>query len=160
MPALILIYGLPGAGKTSLAAELSRSGWSFANLARHPEFRRRPMAELAAELFSQQPSPKGLVVEAVLASRASRIQFLDRIQQLRAGAEGGAFDRVVTFFLSESPAVLSRRRNRTAAQYEELLRTIEIGNPPYEHHLIDGADAALRDVGARAEHVHRILERR
>ena len=150
------MYGPPGCGKTTLAMELAKHGFGYVNLGREPDFRTVPMPDLAARCFHRSPSPRGLVVEGVLARREGRVKFIERLLALLREGDDTRFRRVCVFGLLEDAETLATRRRRSVEDYRELLETIQPDNPPYPHVVLDGRQ--LHGVPERAAAVLRAVE--
>lgn len=134
MRQLILIYGVPGAGKTTIAKKLAQmGGYTFVDLALQPGFRVRPMGSIAAEGYLNNPSCVGLVVEGVLSRRQSRILFIRQICDI-CQKYSFFFTHILTFYLSVPSSVLTTRRNRTEQEYASMIELFEKGNQPFDNY--------------------------
>ena len=136
MPHLIICYGPPGVGKTSVCNELSQWG-IYANCGASPLFRKIPMAEIAASIFSKRNADL-YITEGVMQKRMSRLNLIRQIQDKMT--DSFKIADVYTIFLVASPQVLAKRRNRTVEEYESIIRNFEIGNDPYKNFVVEVND--------------------
>jgi len=151
---LVVFYGLPGAGKSTLAEALEPYGYFYSNLAKHPDFGSRSLADIAASEFFDSGSLDGLVVEAVLKGRGSRRRFIEDLQARCFDLSGREFESVAVFYVKEQLEVLATRRRRTVEEYRELENNMQVDNPPYAHYVLDPvADPELRQLSARVRFV-------
>lgn len=135
---LVVLYGLPGCGKSSLARALENSGYCWPNTVKHAEYGNWPMAKIVSAVLDENPQATRLVVEGVMPNRAWRVSFVRAILKHAARA-GRPFKKVVVFHMEETLQVLSSRRNRGIEAYEQLRDQLEVGSSPFPHCLIDGA---------------------
>src|SRR5690606_41562927 len=119
---MILLHGLPGAGKSTLARGVASSidGLYYADLGAHPDFGKRSMIELCVELYDQNGIGRSLLTEGVFRSTSSRDSFVRHV--VRHAQQRHPFDAAIIFRLVVDLEVLTSRRNRSLADYEKIDR--------------------------------------
>ncbi len=135
-----LIYGLPGAGKTSLCRELIglRDDIFFADMGASPDFGEKSMFKVCAELFLNAGEEKHLLTEACLPQLAIRDGFVTNVLSYVKEQSGTVFDDVLVIYLDEDPERLHLRRRRTAQEYSDMKSKIQEGSKLYKHEKYNG----------------------
>jgi len=135
-----LIYGLPGAGKTSLCRGLIglRDDVFFADMGASPDFGEKSMFKVCAELFLNAGEEKHLLTEACLPQLAIRDAFTANVLSYIKEQSGVVFDDVLVSYLDENPERLCLRRRRTAQEYSEMKSKIQEGSKLYRHEKYNG----------------------
>jgi GTPase SAR1 family protein len=116
----ILLYGLPGAGKTTLCDAISeqRKDVMYANLAAHPKFNQLPLElVLAAQIRAFDAKPVHILVEGCFPKIKLRERLIRDYSKCRIGS---------CVFLDETCETLSTRRNRTKAAYSYLKTNTQV----------------------------------
>lgn len=134
MKVLLLIHGLPGAGKTTLCRRLaeSRHDLYYVDLGKHPDFRQRPMIDICIDQYRLHGAGRNLLSEGYLPKMAARDKLADRM------LSGCDLERAVIVGLDETDMdFLARRRNRSSGEYEALRSEVEFGSKrhAYIHYL-------------------------
>lgn len=133
MKSFVVLYGLPGSGKTTLAAAIAeRAGFYYADIGADPRFRKMPMWRLALALAKEQARGRSVVTEGVLAARENRDRFSQQISA-RIGAQ-----RVAIFHVLEPMSALVERRPHYARNPPTM--QIEPGSDLFPHYVIDAAE--------------------
>lgn len=135
-----LIYGLPGAGKTSLCREIIglRDDVFFADMGASPDFGEKSMFKVCAELFLNAGEEKHLLTEACLPQLATRDAFVTNVLSYVKEKSGVVFDDVLLIYLDEDPERLCLRRRRTIEEYSDMKSKIKEGSKLYDHKKYDG----------------------
>jgi hypothetical protein len=118
-PKFVLLYGLPGAGKTTLCDTISkiRDDVVYCNIGSHPQFNKIPIEKVIGELVGEYDnSPVHIVIEGCFPNRTMR----QRILKLFAGKRKG-----VMVHVKESLETLSTRRVRSVDEYQKLQDKIQ-----------------------------------
>jgi hypothetical protein len=153
----VVIYGLPGAGKTSLCKWLADSGeFFYANLGEDPRFGQgMSMWRLALDLYETNGGGKAFITEGVLGTRENRDRFAENIWRKINGRKGLTFAAPVFFLLKESLATLNQRRpSRSVDAYQELEDKLEIGSDKFQHFVLDvEQNPGLDDFDARGNYI-------
>jgi hypothetical protein len=134
-PAIVLLHGLPGAGKTTvsrLIAEAS-SDFLFVDLGSHPEFRDRPMYEICEEEYLAKGDGKSLITEGVLGGKSGRDRFVSKLIEGTAETEHPLVGGLIVFLDEGDLEVLAGRRNRKVEYYAEMRAEIEEGSEDFDY---------------------------
>lgn len=110
----ILIYGLPGSGKSTLCDELGkRDDIFYCNLSTHPEFNTMPVRGILSQRLRKTvlDRPMHILTEGCFPNRNVRAELLAPYKRHR---------KIVTIYLKESCLTLSQRRVRSVKAYKQL----------------------------------------
>lgn len=154
---LVLIYGLPGAGKSTTASILRDDfGYFWPDISKHPGFRRIPMYRLFTEGIEESANERTInkvVIEGVLAKRRSRDSLLRAVVK-KLGSPGA---RGMVCGLREQPSDLAVRRNRSTKDYLKLESKIEDGSDAFPHFVL-GPNLAVGQPAIRARIIDAVVE--
>jgi GTPase SAR1 family protein len=159
MQRMLVLYGLPGAGKTTLCRALADHGFCYADITQHPLWDEKtvPYWRMAFEMYQQNGNGNGFLTEGVLGDRARRDHFVDRIWK-KLGAEN-RFEKPLIIHVKECISILDSRRpgrNRRSlknggqtASYSELEAAEQIGSDIFHHQEMIGSDFPTVDDRVR-----------
>ncbi len=135
-----LIYGLPGAGKTTLCRELigQNDDVFFADIGASSDFGGKSMFRVCAELFMNEGAEKHLLTEACLPRMTGRDKFVTNVLTCIKEESGITFNDVLVIYIDEDPNRLCLRRKRTAQEYTDMKAGIQPGSKIYKHEIYDG----------------------
>lgn len=148
MKTLLLIHGLPGAGKTTLCRRMaeSRDDLFYVDLGKHPDFRQRPMIDICIEQYRQQGAGRSLLSEGYLPKMAARDRLADKM------LSGCGLERAVIVGLDETDMdFLALRRNRSSEEYEALRREVEFGSKRHDYIHYSSSPGERDSVDERAQ---------
>lgn len=153
MPGLVLIHGLPGAGKSSLCRELDQmlDGVYYADAGQHPDFRSRSMSRICADMYEANGAGRSLLIEGVCAAREGRDALVSQVISRVEQCTGIGFVNPRIIFLDESLPVLASRRNRSEHEYRELRASVSIGSRAYRYTIYSCAPGQSESVQERAQ---------
>jgi GTPase SAR1 family protein len=128
---LVVIYGLPGSGKSALANELAKKHQEidYLDLAAHQRFREWSMIATFGDLVKSANPTFGVVTEGAMPNLRPRERFISAARET-LGIEPS---EVLVVQLDESVEVLSTRRNRTTEEYQLLREAQQVGSKRYMH---------------------------
>lgn len=127
---LLIVYGISGVGKTTICNFLKNHSFDFISLGNHPSFRIVPIPQIVNEYILTN-KPKNLCFEGCFPKRSYRNFLVESLNKVIT------FKKILFCYLSLSPEHLANRRNRNANEYKALLKDFEIGDPKYDHLIID-----------------------
>lgn len=149
----VLMHGLPGVGKTTACRKLSElcADLFYADMGAHPEFRKRSMMEICAELYVRNDCRGSLITEGVFLTKQHRDGFIEYVSSTIGAQCGVTFDRRLIVYLRETDmAFMSRRRrNRTPEEYRTLLDSIETGSDVADYVVYDSMPGERDELTAR-----------
>ena len=151
---IIILYGLPGAGKSSLAQYIGENcpGYYFADVASHPRFGHELMYQCVIDLYNDHGRGRHLVTEGVLRTPEIRNRFAHRIYKALSPTRPMTFRMPRLVFVDERSATLSSRRpSRKVAAYEEMMTDFVVGSGKYPHGVLPGD--AVKTLQERADWV-------
>ncbi|HEX7034355.1 MAG TPA: hypothetical protein VF210_01195 [Pseudomonadales bacterium] len=158
---LVLLHGSPGAGKSTLARGVAEMlpDLYYADMGRHPEFGRRPMFALCAELYEQQGNGGSLITEGVLPNASSRDRLVSRL--ISRFRDSTPFDSAVILHVVVPPEVLATRRRRSVEDYERMARAVQAGSSRFEYDTFEATTSKSCDTRRKdIERLAEIIERR
>lgn len=138
---IIVLYGLPGAGKSSLARHIGEHcpGYFFADVASHPLFGEQPMHLCATDLYRAGGRGRHLVTEGVLRTPEVRNRFARNVHKTLSTDKRYIFRVPRLVLVNERPETLSSRRPaRGLAGYEAMMSDFLVGSGQYPHAVLDG----------------------
>jgi predicted ATPase len=148
MKPMLVLYGLPGAGKTTLCRALGEHGFFYADMTQHPLWAEKtvPYWRMALEQYLQHGQNQPFLTEGVLAHRYRRDYFADRIWR-KLGGEARFLSPIIVH-LAESITTLDDRRpwrNRKhiksggeTSSYQDLAAQQETGSDLFRHVELPG----------------------
>lgn len=128
-PALIVIFGLPGVGKTTACRMLSRSfpELYYADTRSDPRWKSLPMYEVCSLAYLEHGRGKHLLTDGTLPRVRPRDRFIRNVLQ-RCG-EHVRFAATLSIMIHDDDFdVLSTRRKRSPDEYAELMAELEPGS--------------------------------
>ena len=130
---IVLLHGLPGAGKSTLARGVSTrlDDLYYADIASSPDFRRKAMYSLFAHLYDRYGEDRSLIIEGVLPKRAYRDSLITKLMDRAAPRQ--PFDSAIIIHIAVELTILSSRRNRSVAEYEKLAQEMELGSAKFAY---------------------------
>jgi len=116
MKKLLIIYGLPGAGKTSLCRGVvdKNSKIKYINIGEHADFRKEKTIDIIKKEFDVNSD---IIIEGCFDSYGFRKSICEQFKKTHSAT---------VIFLHEDLGVLASRRNRSIADYKKLLLNIQI----------------------------------
>jgi adenylate kinase family enzyme len=129
----IVLYGLPGAGKTTLASALSSDTVHYIQLDAHPQFGKKSIIDI---IETQFVSDKHVITEGCFPSSRYRAALSDIIPNTHVP--------MYIYVQEDISELCSRRKGRSAEEYRDLLDDMQIIDDPPHHMILRAKDADTR----------------
>lgn len=144
---LIVLYGLPGTGKSSIAEELRNDGFCYTNLAIHPDFKKLKMPEIVFNYYKKNLTHRGIVFEGVLGNRNTRVNYINFILEESKKLENDfIIKNVYVFYLDIPLQILQYRRQRSIEEYQILLKKIQIGDNYFNNFILHYDNKNIKSI--------------
>ena len=123
----IILYGLPGCGKTSVCKELLKevNGLTYIDIGGHTDFNKLSVIDIIREQFNYDTD---VIVEGCFKNFNFRNALRKEFSKTHKG---------YCIYIHESLENLEKRRNRNKTEYWKLLKDMQLMYLPPTHTIID-----------------------